>query len=339
MSVYCRIAYPPLFLRALHAVSISRDGWAAVVFTDAGVVLHVEGTDGNMTATCTLPKGLFAEYAVIEARFALHLPTLMEAFLLLGPAIASPFIRAVLAYQAEDASVLVELAQTDDGDGDIAGRAEGCTRTLQSRLHTTNVKEHLLDLRFTDVAVVAQVTILGATLRDFIADLAAAQCVEVAIDIDPKHGVVLRGEGGPFGQVRMQVDPASDTLFSLSHERPASTRVSVHHLASACGTRSAVAGGGGGGGVAAGSRGRPFAGPFGGSVGGGSDAVLLGLAGTAVAGGATAGISAFFKGFDRLTLQINEYRQLSVKHVQRDHDAKVTVTVVVMPLSSFLDLN
>ncbi|CAJ1024090.1 Cell cycle checkpoint protein RAD1-like, putative [Leishmania guyanensis] len=356
MSIYCRLASPPVFLRALHTVSVSRDGWATVVFTDSHVVLHVEGTDENMTATCTLPKNLFAEYAVVETRFALHIPTLIDALLMLGPSVATASTRAVLAYPTDDAKLLVELTPADrfagGGSPTLSDLGVGGDRMLQSLLVTRNVRDHLLDLRFSEAALLAQVTLQGDAVRDLIADVTAAQCTEVSIRIDPKLGVLLRGEGGPYGEVEAHVNANSEVLLSLSRERSASTRVYTHHLALACGARGGTGGGGSssGGSGAGGTGGGRLRGTVPG--GGGSstrdgrlsntDYILMGLAASAVgAGGSGSGgaaVGTLFGGFERLTLQINAQRQLSVLHMQRDHELKVSVTVVVMPLSSVYDV-
>ncbi|KAG5480679.1 hypothetical protein CUR178_05814 [Leishmania enriettii] len=355
MSIYCRLASPPVFLRALYTVSVSRDGWATVVFTDSHVVLHVEGTDENMTATCTLPKNLFAEYAVVETRFALHIPTLIDALLMLGPSVVTTSTRAVLAYPTDDAKLLVELTPTDrfsgGGPPTQLDLSPGGVRVLQSLLVTRNVRNHLLDLRFSEAALLAQVTLQGDTVRDLIADFTAAQCTEVSIRIDPKVGVILRGEGGPYGEVEAHVQANSESLLSLSREHSASTRVYTHHLALACGTRGGAAGvGGGGSSGAGGAGGGRLRGT--GAVGGGSNArdgrlsstdyILMGLAvgagSSGGGGGGGAAVGTLFGGFERLTLQINAQRQLSVLHTQRDHELKVSVTVVVMPLSSVYDI-
>ncbi|CBZ26612.1 conserved hypothetical protein [Leishmania mexicana MHOM/GT/2001/U1103] len=366
MSIYCRLASPPVFLRALHTVSVSRDGWATVVFTDSHVVLHVEGTDENMTATCTLPKNLFAEYAVVETRFALHIPTLIDALLMLGPSVATASTRAVLAYPTDDAKLLVELTPTDRaaGGGSSGGFLSGASlthsdlgvggsRMLQSLLVTRNVRDHLLDLRFSEAALLAQVTLQGDTVRDLIADVTAAQCTEVSIRIDPKLGVILRGEGGPYGEVEAHVHATSEALLSLSREQSTSTRVYTHHLALACGAKGGTGGGGSSGGSAGagGAGGGRLRGT--GAGGGGfsmrdgrlsnSDYILMGLAASAAGAGSSGGgggaaVGTLFGGFERLTLQINAQRQLSVLHTQRDHELKVFVTVVVMPLSSVYDV-
>ncbi|GET88104.1 hypothetical protein, conserved [Leishmania tarentolae] len=361
MSIYCRLASPPVFLRALHTVSVSRDGWATVVFTDSHVVLHVEGADENMTATCTLPKNVFAEYAVVETRFALHIPTLIDALLMLGPSVATASTRAVLAYPTDDAKLLVELTPTDRaGSGCTAGGFSGGvpltqsdlgvggSRMLQSLLVTRNVRDHLLDLRFSEAALLAQVTLQGDTVRDLIADVTAAQCTEVSIRIDPKLGVILRGEGGPYGEVEAHVHGTSEALLSLSREQSASTRVYTHHLALACGGRGGVGGGGssGGGSGAGGTSGGRLRGTGAGMRDGrlsNTDYILMGLAASIAGasssgGGGGAAVGTLFGGFERLTLQINAQRQLSVLHTQRDHELKVFVTVVVMPLSSVYDV-
>lgn len=355
MSVYCRIASPVLFLRALHTVSVSRDGWATVVFTDSHVVVHVEGTDENMTATSTLPKSLFAEYAVVETRFCLHIPTLIDALLMLGPVVLTASTRAVLAYPTEDAKLLVELTPSDHLSSSYGMQQQGGARDiglgqriLQSLLVTRNVRDHVLDLHFTDAPLLAQVTLQGDVLRELIADLIAAQCTEVMIGVDPKLGLSLRGGGGPYGQVAMQIAAASDAILSLSREHVAETRVYAHHFALACGVRGSGSGGGGGSGAGGGGRGlRGGAGIGGAGLGGArdgrmsnADTILMGLSSMGVGGGGgggAAGASTPFGGFDRLTLQLNAQRQLSVLHTQREHEHKVAVTVVVMPLCSVYD--
>ncbi|KAK7202191.1 Cell cycle checkpoint protein RAD1-like [Novymonas esmeraldas] len=361
MSVYCRLASPPVFLRALHTVAVSRDGWATVAFTDSHVVLHVEGTDENMTATCTMPKSLFAEYAVVETRFAVHIPTLIDALLMLGPSVATASMRAVLAYPADDAKLLVELTPTERSAGGaftggvVTTQAEpsrGGARMLQSLLVTRNVRDHLLDLRFAQTPLLAQVTLQGDMVRELIADVAAAQCSEVSIRIDAKLGVVLRGEGGPYGQVESHIHADSEALLSLSRERSAETRVYSHHLALACGARGAAGGAGASsgatGGAGAGGGGRMRGGVAGGGGGArdgrlsSAEYMLMGLSTSSASGAGGAGggaaAGALFGGFERLTLQINAQRQLSVLHTQRDHELKVSVAVVVLPLSSVYDL-
>ncbi|KPI84952.1 hypothetical protein ABL78_5995 [Leptomonas seymouri] len=349
MSVYCRIASPAVFLRALHTVSVSRDGWATVVFIDSHVVLHVEGTDDNMTATCTLPKTLFAEYAVVETRFSLHIPTLIDALLMLGPAVLTASTRAVLAYPTEDARLLVELTPSDCPSVSYTAVASSTAydaqlgtgqRILQSLLVTRSVKDQVLDLRFAEATLLAQVTLQGDAMRDLIADLTAAQCTEASIRVDPTHGLSLRGQGGPFGEVFAHIGAHSDAVLALSRDQAGETRVYTHHLALACGLRGA--GSGGSTGPSGNSRGR--GGPNA-SAGGGfsardgrlstADGILMGLAASGVGG---SGAATVFGGFERLTLQINSRRQLSVLHTQREHEQKAAVTVVVMPLCSVYDI-
>ncbi|KPA75376.1 hypothetical protein ABB37_08655 [Leptomonas pyrrhocoris] len=352
MSVYCRIASPTVLLRALHTVAVSRDGWATVVFTDSHVVLHVEGTDENMTATCTLPKALFAEYAVVDTRFAVHIPTLIDALLMLGPAVLTASTRAVLAYPTEDAKLLVELTPSarlscsypaSGGAAEVDAQMAVGQRILQSLLVTRNVKDHVLDLRFAEATLLAQVTLQGDVLRELIADVTAAQCTEVALRVDPKQGLLMRGEGGPFGEVTARIAANSDVVLALSREQAGETRVYAHHLALACGVR----GLGSGSGLNAGGNARGRGGPTPNTAAGFSardgrlsnaDFILMGLAAAGGSGGGGGGAATLFGGFERLTLQINAQRQLSVLHTQREHEQKVAVTVVVMPLCSVYDV-
>lgn len=360
MSVYCRIGSPTVLLRALHTVAVSRDGWATVVFTDSHVVLHVEGTDENMTATCTLPKSLFAEYAVVESRFSLHIPTLMDALLMLGPAVLTSSTRAVLAYPTEDAKLLVELTPSDrlstsyvmpgrrvaDVQEEEASVGLG-QRVLQSLLVTRNVREDVLDLRFAEASLLAQITLQGDAIRDLISDLTAAQCTEVSLRVDSRHGLSLRGKGAPFGEVSAHIAANSDVVLSLSREQAGETQVYTHHFALACGVRGFSSGSGAGSSGIGRGRGGFNANNNNNSSGGGgfscrdgrlssTDYILMGL--SASSGSSSSGAATLFGGFERLTLQINAQRQLSVLHTQREHEQKVAVTVVVMPLCNIYDV-
>ncbi|EAN96960.1 putative Cell cycle checkpoint protein RAD1-like [Trypanosoma cruzi] len=300
MSVYCRVAQPHILLKALAALTIAKDSWVTVAFTEGVVVLHVEGKDQSITATARLPKALFSEYSAKDVRFAVHLVTLRDALLLGGPALLAPVVlaRVVLAYPMGDARLLVELT-----DGDC---------TLQSTLATRPVQERLLDLRFGETSVANQMVLLGDVARDAIEDLVAAQCPHAVVVLDPRSGVTLRGEGGPYGAVTVQLQRSSEAILSaLDEGTHAHTRVLRSHLALACGVRP------------------------GGKLWRASGAVAdvaPGMQGTS--GGAA---QPTFGGFERLLFQVNEARQLSVVHMPRDHDVPVTVTVTVSPAHGLYD--
>ncbi|PWV03755.1 putative Cell cycle checkpoint protein RAD1-like [Trypanosoma cruzi] len=206
MSVYCRVAQPHILLKALAALTIAKDSWVTVAFTEGVVVLHVEGKDQSITATARLPKALFSEYSAKDVRFAVHLVTLRDALLLGGPALLAPVVlaRVVLAYPMGDARLLVELT-----DGDC---------TLQSTLATRPVQERLLDLRFGETSVANQMVLLGDVARDAIEDLVAAQCPHAVVVLDPRSGVTLRGEGGPYGAVTVQLQRSSEAILSALDE-------------------------------------------------------------------------------------------------------------------------
>lgn len=188
MSVYCSIAHPRLFLKALSALTIRRDCWATAAFTPCALILRVEGNDLSSTATAELPRSLFGDYHVDdEVRFAIHVPNLIDALLLLGPALLfSPATRVVLAYAAADAKLLVELSDTSAG-------AEG--RTVQSTMITRPIPSNVLDLHFDDGVVAAEATIQGETVREIIFDLLASHCSHVVVTMDAQHGVQLLDEG------------------------------------------------------------------------------------------------------------------------------------------------
>lgn len=336
MSVHATVQYPILLFKALTAVKLNkdRDCWATVIFTDTVVVLHVEGSDQSSTATAMLPRKLFAEYAVSDAKMEVHLQTLMDAMLLRGPTALTTNAAVIrLAYSSADGGIVIELT---DRPADVFGRGSsssgglgmsamaaaigdgdsafpGGTRVLQSRIVTRPVKDNLLDLHFRDNAIAGQVTLLGDALRDAIGDLVGAQCAEATLVIDPRHkSVRLLGEGSPFGSVEVLIRRNAKALLSFGDGeagREARTKVSTRHLAVACGAS--------GGGV-------------GGTGGGRSRGAAGAVAGADASGGATVG-----GGFERLTLQINARGQLSVVHMERDHDVKVTVTVVVNPLFDY----
>ncbi|ORC89048.1 cell cycle checkpoint protein [Trypanosoma theileri] len=307
MSVYCRVAHPHLLLKALAVLTITKDSWATVAFSDNVVVLHVEGSDQSITATATLPTALFSEYSATDARFMVHLASLRDALLLGGPALLSTvtLARIVLAYPMGDAKLLVELT-----DGDCV---------LQSTLVTRPVKDHLLDLHFGNARVVNKLTLLGDVARDVIEDLVVAQCPQVVVVLDPQEGVTLRGEGGPYGAVTVQMRRNAEVILStLAEGKHAQTRVLRSHLALACGVRA-------GGKLL--------------RMTGSNNDHLLGNIGlfSSSGGGGGGGQQPTFGGFERLLFQINEERQLSVVHTTRDHDIAVTVNVVVSPLCDLYD--
>ncbi|RNF23169.1 cell cycle checkpoint protein [Trypanosoma conorhini] len=300
MSVCCRVAQPHLLLKALAVLTMAKDSWATVAFTESVVVLHVEGTDQSITATATLPQALFAEYSAKDARFSVHLVTLRDALLLGGPALLAPggLARVVLAYPMDDARLLVELT---DGD-----------RTLQSTLVTRPVKERLLDLRFGEARVTNEMALLGDAARDAIEDLVAAQCPQAVVVLDPKDGVTLRGEGGPYGAVTVQLQRSSEVVLSaLGGGTRARTRVLRSHLALACGVRPGA------------------------KLWRAAGAVADSAPG--LQGASCGAAQPTFGGFERLLFQLNEERQLSVVHVPRDQGVPVTVTVVVSPLCDLYD--
>ncbi|ESL08098.1 hypothetical protein TRSC58_04206 [Trypanosoma rangeli SC58] len=300
MSVYCRVAQPHLLLKALAVLTMAKDSWVTVAFAESLVVLHVEGTDQSITATATLPKALFSEYSAKNVCFSVHLATLRDALLLGGPALLAPvgLARIVLAYPMSDARLLVELT-----DGDC---------TLQSTLATRPVKERLLDLRFGEAHVTNQMVLLGDAARDAIEDLVVAQCPHAVVVLDPDIGVTLRGEGGPYGAVTVQLRRSSEVILSaLEGGTRAHTRVLRSHLALACGVRP------------------------GGKLWRAAGAVADTVPGLQGASGGAA--QPAFGGFERLMFQVNEERQLCVVHMPRDPGVSVNVTVVVSPLCGLYD--
>lgn len=58
------------------------------------------------------------------------------------------------------------------------------------------------------------------------------------------------------------------------------------------------------------------------------------LAGALSGAGSGNPLASLFSGFEKVTLQINAQRQLSITHVQQENDIKVSVAIVVQPLYS-----
>ncbi|CCW67214.1 unnamed protein product [Phytomonas sp. Hart1] len=302
MSIYCCVANPILFLKALVMVGLERDSWVTITFSKNEVELHVEANNRNTTATALLPRGIFSEYVVVETRLCVHLHTLLDAFFLLGlPALGAPTVRLTLVHPTPDGRLLVELGGSHDG-------AEA-GRTLQSQLLTRPVRARPLDLRFSDLPLVAAAAPPGEALRDALLDLAATQSGETTLAMGGAEGVRLRGRG-PHGNVEIVLPCQVGNDLKREAFRPAWTRVQTLQFALACGcgrATFALGGGAGGSGLSA-------------SLGAyGCGAGLVG------SGGA---------GFEQLSLQINSQRQLSVVHESSEGMAKVTVRVVLNSLRS-----
>lgn len=328
MSFYCRVANPPILLKTLSAISLDRDSWSTVIFTDTAVVMLVEGNDRTATASGMIPKEVFEEYVVSDTRFTVHLASFVDALLLLGVAtLTAPSTRVTIMFPTSDAKLLVELSEHSEvcperPMGRALGSVPGEGRTLQSRLVTRPFKDSILDLHFRDSLIEGQAMVLGSPLRDVIQDLMVASCTETVVSISPQQGVQLIGEHGRYGEVDILLQRRSEVVLSIDDtrgaERVGRTRVSTAKLAQACGLRTGAAGGGT-------ARGGGRAG------GGGGVEAMWGSAG----GGGIPGSSG---GFERLLLQINAERQLSVMHMPRDDDVKVVATVVLSPCYDYEEL-
>ncbi|EPY23009.1 cell cycle checkpoint protein [Strigomonas culicis] len=302
MSVYCCVGNPDLLRKTLSALVIQSEGWATLIFTPDDVMFHVEGSNQSMTATAVLPRQFFSEYSVAPVSFTTHLPTLLSALTMSASA------NITLAYTPTDGRLVVELgANSDEG------------RLLQSQVVTRPVGDSLLNLRFKDAALSFQVVLVGDVVREAISDISAAQCPVTVLTITATHGVLLEGVDGPFGDVQIQLVRGSE-VFLGGHGTgsSSSTRVLTDHLALAtAASKPAVRRGKGGAG--------------GGAPSGARDDLVWSAA---VGGSAGSGPSPS-TGFERVTLQINAQRQLSVIHTQHDHNVKANVTVVVMPVMDF----
>ncbi|KAG8345914.1 putative Cell cycle checkpoint protein RAD1 like [Trypanosoma vivax] len=304
MSVCCRVAHPHLLLKALAVLTITKNAWVTMEFTETNVSLHVEGVDQSATAAAVIHKVLFSEYVASPVRFTVHLGMLRNALLMGGQNLSTSlgYMNTMLVYPKSDAKLLVELE-----DGNVAFR---------SMLATRPVRESPLDLRFTHARVINQMTMRGDVTRDAIEDLITAQCTRAVVILDPEDGVTLRGEDSPFGTVTVHIPRDADAILSSRSDNVrAQTRVVQSHLALACG-------------VYPGNklwRSTP-------SSSTGADSLLS--MGNGIGGGIPQpGVG----GFEHLIFQINERRQLSVLHLPRDPSVTVAVTMVVSPLCDVFD--
>lgn len=57
----------------------------------------------------------------------------------------------------------------------------------------------------------------------------------------------------------------------------------------------------------------------------------------ALSGAGSNPLASLFGGFEKVTLQINAQKQLSITHVQQENDIKVSVAIIVQPLYSLED--
>ncbi|EPY34110.1 cell cycle checkpoint protein [Angomonas deanei] len=304
MSVFCSVANVPLFLKALSVLVISKDGFATVIFTPDAMILHVGGKNESMTATAVLPRAVFADYSVSEVRFATHIPTLIDA-VTLGSVFATGVSGTPLTLSYSPAHCKLVVQTGKDGESG---------RSVQSKLNTKPTSDSLLDLHFRDYLMDVQASLRGDVIREAINDIGAAQCVETTLTISPTDGVILKGTGSPYGEVEIHLERNGEAMFSVEGTKRSSTRVHTEHLSLACRAGKSTV------------RGKTS---FGGAAG--RDDYLFNTA----AGAAPAGTTSFGSGFERVTLQINEQKQLSVIHSQRDNDEKVVVSVVVLPLFDF----
>ncbi|CBH08851.1 hypothetical protein, conserved [Trypanosoma brucei gambiense DAL972] len=304
MSVQCQVAHPYLLLKSLSLLTISKDAWAEVEFTESSVTLDVEGAGQSATATAVLPTSIFSQYTTTGVRFAVHLGMFRNALLLGGPSQLNSMStsRVVLSYPTKEARLLVELS-----DGKI---------TLRSKLITQRPKEYPLDLQFSHARVLNQVTLPGDAARAAIEDLVTAQCSHAVVTLDPREGVLFRGEGGPYGSALIKIPLNSDVISSIfDGDERVETHVLQSHLVLVCGVRSG------------GKQRRNTLVP--------ANDFLMGP--NSNGGGGYGQQQAAVGGFERLMLQINEARQLSVVHMLRERDIPVTVTLVVSPIYNLHD--
>ena len=310
MSFQCRVGNTALLLRTLSVLNLGKDSWATVAFTQQVVIFHTSGDDLSTTATATLPSSLFQEYHVIgDARFMVNLSAFCDALTLLGAqAVASSFVKVVLAFPTSDGRLLVEIIDQQ--------------RSAQSILVTRAVKDRLLDLRFSDSLTSNRVILRGDAAREAVQDLVALQCSQaelrfVAAGTDDRGGscpprLLISGSPSVLGSIQVSLDKSSDCVLHLEiGDAAVSGKYLTSHLATACGlhVRSAST---------------RFAGGVGGGGGGGS-------------GAGPSGFPYGDLGFERLTLLLNTERQLCVVHQGRDHDVPVAVSIVITPLFAGLD--
>jgi len=167
-------------------------------------------------------------------------------------------------------------------------------RIGQSMVVTRPVPERLLDLRFGDSVAVHRVELRGDALREVLTDLIAFQVQKVQISVNSTQATIT-GEGSPHGTLRITIPSASDAVLQFD-----------------CGD-SAVVG--------------QFLMPH--------FAVACGVSRTTRSGGLSAGghgSTGWTETFERLTLILNNERQLSAVHQNRDDGIPVTVSVVITPL-------
>lgn len=288
---------------ALSLLMIGADTWVTFIFrSDGSTVLHAEGSDHNSTFTAVISKNLFSHYEFTSQeniRFQVHLATLYRSLLLLGAEVLSArsASRVSLQYSHVHEALTISMVDGEPPRGGEAAILSGSKRSIESVIRPRPLPPLLLDLRFDDALVEAEVLMDARTLRDCIQDFMQAGCPAVTLTIHSDDSVALSGSGPDVeiteecvGEREDQPGIAMDsTLLGKRHRLSAKTTVSTTHLAVAVGCK---------------------------RVGWGS-------------GGLTA--------FERIQLRINAVHQLSITHIRRSSSAHITVSVAIMPRLASID--
>ncbi len=313
MSFHCRVGNSSLLLRTLSVLSLGRDSWATVAFTPTVVIFHTAGDEMSTTATATLPSEMFLDYHVAgDVRFMVNLGAMCDALTLLGAhAVASAFIKVILAFPTSDGRLLVELADQQ--------------RTAQTLLVTRGVKERLLDLRFSDALTSNRVILRGDAAQEAVQDLVSLGCSDAEVMFLEGGGsgimggaatssstaprVVLAGSKSVLGSINVSLNKSADSVLLLDIGDPAvKGKYLTSHLALAVGLHA-----------------RALSSSISRAVG--------------QSGGGGGNPQQFFGdcGFEKLSLLLNQERQLCVLHQGREHDIQVAISIVITPLFAGLD--
>lgn len=299
--IHCTLPNASLFLKVLQTVSIARESWTSCIFTRDVLVLHTAGDDQSSTATATVPKSLFGEYAVAgECRFMVHVNALTDALLIGGPqALYSTAVSFRMSFPTSDGGRL--LVELDD--------SKGC-RCLQSKIVTRPVKERLLDLRFSESLITNRVTLRGDAVVELLHDLTGFQAAQTRFEFSPTHFKLIGLESSFGSCLEIAVPKTSDVVIGLEvGDVTVKPKYHTHHLAAACGV-----------GTSSSSRGAFRSADSGNSF---DPASMWG-----------SGASSF----ERLTLAVNGERQLSVTHQGLDHTVPVMVNVVLSPICDLMEM-
>lgn len=191
--------YP--LLRALTLMTPSKgDPWVAIAFTASHMIVHHATDDMSTTATATIPKEIFTEFAATtDCRFMLCLSNLTSSLQLCTP-YCTASVALMFAFPTADGKCVLEVCTP-----------EATVRTL---MLTRPVKDRLLDLRFHDALCPNRMSLRGDVLKEAVNDVAAMTPDHVQVSFSNAAACIM-GSGGIFGAVTVEISRNADGVINF----------------------------------------------------------------------------------------------------------------------------